>query len=287
MKAFCIWLIIAAFVPILTSFRVGNGQTPTPRLEDTSKERAIALTFASEDCNLPCFWGFVPGTTTTQEAKMMLQETFPEADQFDVKIPSEREGNETNRFSAYEFNLFSQNEMQVFMRLTFQNEYLNHAYLYFPFYEFPVWLPSKTLEPQHIFAEQAQIPKIYIGFYDTSTFGWALILVYDDFGIDYTFQFESGQFTRYSDDPIQLCPNMESNLSIELYLQQPKDLVPIADRMNSSAPSGWLQDNEYYKPVEFVTGLSAEEFVEALLDHPNECIEAYSYNELKSNGQEF
>lgn len=286
MKTIRVWTTIFTISLIITSFRLSLGQTPTPSLGETPKERAILLTQDTDICRLPCFWGFMAGETSKDHIKTILQSTFPEANQFDKKwTPSVPTVN--NNLSAYEFNLFSQDEIQITMNFIFQDEILDHGSIYFPFYQVPVWLPPNTLDPSNILSTVETVPDIYIGFFDTFTRAWTIIMAFEDFVIEYTLEFEKGQFIRNSDTPIEICADLENSLSIYIYIQQPNDPISVEDRIHSSTSRGWLQESTRFRPVEFVTGLTSGDFVETLVEHPDECIETYSYNELKSKGQDF
>jgi len=277
--------VLGLSISIASSVGTSLGQTPTN--PDSVTDRAINFLLNSPDCILPCFWGLVPGTTTEQEAKNFLQENFPEAEQFDVRIRLPSRQSDPNSLNGYEFNLYVADEFYSLMVLTFEDEYLNHASIDFSFYEIAVWLPPNSLEPQYLLPLQDDIPDIYIGFYDTAVLGWSLFAIYDDFAMSYSFYFDEGQFTRYSDEPTELCPKIENLAAIKLYIQPASDNVPIDYYINIGAGAGWIKRSNGFKSVDFVTGLSAEEFVTHLRENPNECIEAFSYNYLKSHGQEF
>jgi hypothetical protein len=261
---------------------------------NSAVEAAAELTANNELCRFPCFWGFTPGVTTQSELEEFLRTAFPEAEQYVLSPEFLETANQSYEPSAlteadtgYEFFLVIEDEINFGMSTSFREGLLTFTGI--GIHEPTSWLPPDTLEPGTLLSTQDAVPKIYIALYDTATLGWGLTVIYNDLGVaaEYTFLFEESHFTRYSDVPIQLCYRMEDSERISLSLQDPNLSTPVEDTINPTAPSGWLEESPGYKSVEFVTGLSTEEFISRMVNDPSGCIEAYSYNDLQARGMDF
>jgi hypothetical protein len=127
-------------------------------------------------------------------------------------------------------------------------------------------------------------PEIYFSI-NLSQRRYFLTLAYNE-GVlaDYAFelQVEGGVVSQNIDNPFLFCPTLDRTELIDLDLAN-------ADAQTLLENSGTQQfiSMDLVWTIERMTGLSVDEFIQQVIENPDECIELPSYPELIEMGYEF
>lgn len=298
--AFFCFTIVFFLVLINPALKAQTSQTTTPRPLPTPRPPnndllpilQKLLEKPMEDCILPCFWGVEPNETTTSEMLEIVTQAFAGNEFIHDELEYETEGEVEGKTIRYrQFTLifepagtfligFSVDEKSQIDRVDLAFSELNQ------------WLETPHMfELSQLFAVLGTPADIFvvIAIYptDTSEQFFYLYVGYPDKAVlvVYEFKFEDEEFT-FSDQPLQLCPRHTQNLRISVTLQSPDNNDHIKESWRelddptiSYGRSSWS--------VKDLLGIDVETFTQIILQNPDECIEAPSYNELKSKGFRF
>jgi hypothetical protein len=272
---------VLAFASIANIAR-GHDKIPTPTPSATpinlltshrTLEAIQTLMLADDDCTLPCFWGFVPGETALAHVEESVHSNL------DADLIADVDSSSQVVWRTLTV------ESRITALFTFEDNTLSliTAYLYEP-YE---WLPENRFELQHFLTEMDSTPDVYIGI-NSVTQLFFVVVIYNDADVmaEYAFEFKDDQFTE-TNSPIQLCLLPQQNLRTTIWLQDQDFYELVENQIFPTSPPGTIRSSDYYKSVEFNTGIDTEIFIEGLIKNPDDCVEAFSYVELRDRGYEF
>jgi hypothetical protein len=274
-------LLLAIFFVSLGNGRGSANTQPTPTAFPTAisildppqtLEEVQELLLPDDTCQLPCFWGFRPDFTTSDEVLSFTrrQDEFAGLDSFDVDYYFEdyREPKLTIIFLV-ESNMLEAMEITIMPG---------------------DWLPVGTFELSELLARMPSQPdEIYIML--TPVLGVVVMPVYADNGVVVHYQFHlkypGDRLDHQARTPLYLCPTFDSDNeifdeSVRLWLQN--DIGQAFLERYAEIEQG--TSNRYWS-VERMTGLTVAEFVEQVTEQSDECIELPSMPELREQGYEF
>ena len=238
-----------------------------PERPETLSDIQALLQSDGEDCQLPCFWGFRPGYSTEEEVFEFLQ-----------PVPI---GNNAPELHYY----FPEGPVQdsiFWLGFGVQEGIVSTIYVTL---ENPSeWLPAETLELPHLLSVMSSEPAIYFSI-NLSQRRYFLSLAYDEgVLVSYAFQLqvEGGIVSQNIDNPFLFCPTLDRNELIDLDLAN-EDAQTL---LENSGTQHFISIGLVWT-IERMTGLSVNEFIQQVIENPDECIELPSYPELIEIGYEF
>jgi hypothetical protein len=247
-----------------TSVTLTPTPIPLPERPETLADIQTLLQEVDEDCQLPCFWGFIPGHTTEEEVIEFLQPVAIGNNSPELQYIF-RQGEGEYPIFWLSFGITEGVVSTTYMTLENPSE----------------WLPSETLELPYLLSIISSTPSAYLSI-NITTQRTFLTLAYDE-GIMATYSFELhalGETLAEAD--FQFCPLIEENYDIIFKLRN----GDIDSLLEGYGIPLYVSRNKIW-PVERMTGMEVEEFVEQIIENPDECIELPSYAELLEMGYEF
>jgi len=243
-------------------------QIPLPERPETLTNIQALLQEPDEACELPCFWEVRPGYTTEEKIIEFLQpvavgNNAPELHfAFREKLSKE---------SIFDLSFGTKDGL-----VSETNVIINNP---------SEWLPPQTLELSHLLSIMPSTPSAYLSI-NITTQRIFLTIAYDE-GVlaQYAFAIRIGNDNVVSPkrkEPFLLCPEIKTNFHIILRLRD-------ANAQFMLKEYGVLSDSVSNKvwPVERMTGMKIDEFVEQIIANPDECIKLPSYPKLVEMGYEF
>lgn len=246
-------------------------QMPLPERPETLSDIQTLLQEADETCQLPCFWGIRPGYTPAADVIEFLE---PNAD-----FSSARESYAVEyyfREEGVQESLFS-----IGVGITNDVASLIEIIVNTP----SEWLPAETLELPHLLSIMQSSPQAYLSI-SLGQRRIFLTVAYDEGMLaQYPFTLRIGSnnvVSPNSDESFLFCPDLEENAFIKLRLRNENAQFLLEEY-------GTLSDavSDKIWTVERMTGMEVEDFVEQIIENPDECIELPSYPELIEMGYEF
>lgn len=237
-----------------------------PERPETLLDIQTLLQDQKGDCQLPCWWGVRPGTTTEEEVTEFLQP---------VGIGS----NSPELIYVFKDPLTA----NPLLYLEFSIKENLVTYTVMVIHNSAEWLPSKTLELPYLLSSTLSLSQATISI-SLAQGRIYMVLAYEEgILIQYAFEtvIEGNVISRDVDVPFQLCPTLEHTSDIVLHLND-MDVQSLL-KYYSTPPD---QDNRVWS-IEHMTGMTVEEFVKQIVEHPEECIELPSYPDLLEMGYEF
>jgi hypothetical protein len=239
-------------------------QIPLPERPETLSDIQALLQTPDEACQLPCFWEIRPGYTTEEEITEFLQPVAVGSNAPELHYAFREEPSQEAIFYI-SFGVEDGVVSSISVILDTPSE----------------WLPAETLELPHLLSIITSTPSAYLSINITTQRAF-LTFAYDE-GIMAAYSFElhiEGETLTESD--FQFCPVLEENYDIILRLSNDD----IASLLEEYGIPLYVSRNKTW-PVERMTGMEVEEFVEQIIENPDECIELPSYAELLEMGYEF
>lgn len=227
---------------------------PLPERPETLADIQTLLQEENSNCQLPCFWGFIPGQTTEEEVIEFLQpiaigNNAPELQY----VFRQAEGEDPIFWLSFGITEGVVSTTNV----TLENP--------------SEWLPSETLELPHLLSIMTSVPSAYLDINITTRRVFITLAYEEGVFAEYAFELHSiGESLAESD--FQFCPVLDENYLILLRLRNGN-----IDSLLRGART----------PLETMTGTEVEEFVEQIIENPGECIDLPSYAELLEMGYEF
>jgi hypothetical protein len=238
-----------------------------PARPETLSDIQALLQSDGEDCQLPCFWGFRPEQSTEDEVLDFLQ---PQAVGSNVPELIYYFTDPESQERLFSLNFGTQDQLVKSISVIIR--------------EPDSWLPTETLQLTDIISAMPSEPEIYFSI-NLSQRRYFLTLAYNE-GVlaDYAFelQVEGGVVSQNIDNPFLFCPTLDRTELIDLDLAN-------ADAQTLLENSGTQQfiSMDLVWTIECMTGLSVDEFIQQVIENPDECIELPSYPELIEMGYEF
>jgi len=234
--------------------------SPKPTLSLAEKEAvASELYKTNANCELPCWWGIIPGETTWTTAKLFLSS-------FAIKMS-------TGVYSESDLEFVAEVDVPVSEDLS-ENGILRQ-----PFYiydgivmiihpEMPQGI-SKIYTISQILNVYGRPPEVWLdalGVSFSDYFPFRVVLFYPEKGILVKYVDD----TEFVDDNLRGCPQDNSG---KLTLWSPNLELTFAGALNGTNALGTYGE-QYYKPLEEATEMDVETFYQTYLDPDTEtCIE--------------
>jgi len=226
-------------------------------------------------CDLPCILGLEPEQAQLSQVLTFLDLQNNEAMKNEYTLDYSYQNSDVSSDNHLLSILFHMNDNQLHS-ITVYMEKPND------------WLPMNTYHLQDILLSFQSTPEVYVAIKE-NLHEFFFVIVYNSEGVmaDYQYYFEDEEFEPSSTKRIILCPKVERNNSLVLWLQGKNNKKPIEDRIYPQMPSGSLRKDNFYRPIEQVMELTASEFVKQIKSNPDGCFQALSYDQLRRAGQEF
>ena len=244
--------------------------TSAPTLTAQERETYVReLLRTNASCELPCWWGIVPGATTWKEAEQFLQHVGA--------IVASTSGpdkstivHETGGFD-FEGEYISDHYTTVYNDIAFTElgGFVTSVHISSSGSANPIEFQSAFdyYSPQQVITKYGKPSRVWMtttslsGYGNTGKNGYDLWMFFDHLG------FLIGYEGRVEDAPIyHVCPRFENGediYSLDLYLQSPDDPSPIEKNdsiLNSGGRSSVLN-------IENAAGISVEEFYELFIQN--------------------
>lgn len=229
-------------------------QIPLPERPETLADIQTLLQEVDQNCHLPCFWGFIAGHTTEEEVIEFLQP---------VAI-----GNNAPELQ-YVFRQAEDEDPIFWLSFGITGGVVSTTYVTL---ENPSeWLPPETLELPNLLSIMTSVPTAYLDINITTRRVFITLAYEEGVFAEYAFELHSiGESLAESD--FQFCPVLDENYLILLRLRNGN-----IDSLLRGART----------PLETMTGTEVKDFVEQIIENPDECIDLPSYAELLEMGYEF
>lgn len=247
-------------------------QIPLPERPETLSDIQALLQEAEEICELPCFWGIQPGYTSAADVIGFLE---PDADfssaheSYAVEYYFREEGEQQPIFSI---DVGITDEVASLTEIIVSNP--------------SEWLPAETLELPHLLSIMQSLPQAYLSI-SLGQRRVFLIIAYDE-GVlaQYPFdlRIEGDVSSPTGDEPYLFCPSLEQNPFIKLRLSDSDARTMLEEYAIGFQPGATVIP---YWSVDRMTGLETGEFIQRIIENPDECIELLSYAELVDLGYPF
>ncbi len=241
---------------------------PLPERPETLSDVQTLLEETDESCQLPCFWGIRPGYTIEEEIIEFLQPVAVGNNAPELHlIFRDESGDEQIFYLGIGVNDGVVSEISVVLNKPSE------------------WLPSQTLELSRLLSIMPSTPDVYLSI-NLSQRRIFLKLAYPEgILVDYAFEVRLEIGTTVDptvDNPFLLCPSLEAT-ELTVFRLQDGGIDALLEEYNTPQ---LIELNRLWT-VERMTGLEVEEFVEQVIENPDECIELPSYPELTEMGYEF
>ncbi len=240
--------------------------TPTPLLEElfkASEERAriiVELIKTKTECDLPCWWGIVPGKTTWEEAERYLNEvglrTYPYPFSEDT-IAHEVGGNYFEKDFDIKFYFYEKSRMIDSIKISSDGHNLEGFQ--------QIW---EAYQPRIIIQKYGKPSRIWIisnySYGRSERRAYALLFFYDHLG----FLIEYSGVVEFK-PTYHICPWTDESEDVQvfyLYLQSPDNRRPL----EKLTPH--LEYPEYVKPIE-AGGLSVDDIYSLFLEEERPCFD--------------
>lgn len=237
-------------------------QMPLPERPETLADIQRMLQEMGEICQLPCFWGFRPGDTTEEEIVEFLQ-------------PVAIGNNAPELHYAFSEDPEQESLFYINFGVTDGVVSLTTVILDRP----SEWLPPQTLELPYLLSTTTSVPYIYSGI-NITTRRIFITIIRDGVYAQYAFELHIEGALLESN--LHFCPVPEENPLI-LFRLRDQD----ADFLVEEYGIPEMVSRNKTWPIERMTGMEVQEFVDQIIESPNECIELPSYSELVEMGYEF
>jgi hypothetical protein len=231
------------------------------------------LLLPHEECTLPCFWEFRPGFSTIDEVAAFLQLKTGIGYFEDILV--------------LDYHFIEEGSTDPIFSITFTVDQGILSWMQVFLEDLDEWLPDNTLSMATLFERVDSEPEIYVSI-NAATNMFFVLVVHNDKGVmaQYAFEFQEDEFTE-SNNPIILCPLMERNTSLVLWLQNEDQPTPVQEHIDLPPRSNINGLRDIDESIEFFTGMDSATFIDHITNHATECIEAFSYIELRRRGYVF
>jgi hypothetical protein len=234
----------------------------TPTLTDSEREKYIMDLFKpNAECGLPCWWGIVPGETTSNETLQFLNEIGESAaliPQSDGTVVYDAGGFDLEKMKIYNHVSFYE-KSGLIDAISIRSEGHNlEGFL-------QVWDPYKL---KQIVQKYGKPSRIWINssysYGNSKRRGYDLLIFYDNYGILIAY---SG-IVKF--DPIyHFCPwfdQVEDIQTIKMYLQSPENPLALERLTN------YLINPEYTVPIEN-GGLTVDDLYSIFIEEEQPCFD--------------
>ena len=228
-------------------------------------EQVRLLMQVTEECMLPCFWGFMPGENTVDDVISFIQ---PERDL------SHLEGQ-----YILEYFFFEDNTDSILVSLNFWIDDNRLYRISGSIGELTRLLPENSIALPNLL-RLLNSAEIYIGV-NITTFVASIVVIDDSTGImiQYIlpFQVRADEVSPTSEEPVWLCPHIDHPYrDISVTLQNPQFETPISD---STALGRSMQTGDHYLTLEESVNGDVEAIIEQIIQDPDYCIETLTYRQ--------
>lgn len=272
----CISLIVLTITVI--SFFIsleGGTDIEIPSAPETIEE-VQQLMQITEECTLPCFWGFVPGEHTV-------------VDVFNFVQPEYELISEQGAFILEYY--YSENDIEpplVSLNFWIEGDRLNmiSAVINEPLRI----LPDNSVGLQNLLMILNSEPEIYIAA-NSTTLTFSMVIIDDHAGImvQYILPFQvlSDVLSPTSEAPVLLCPSINQYRTVSLWLQSANLDTPVSvngelgQRIRSERNS---QATGHYLTLEEIVNDEIDIVIEQLIENPDFCIEGLTYQQILELG---
>ncbi len=239
------------------TYTPGPTNTPRPTLSaDEAQDLTLDLLENNADCQLPCWWGFIPGETNWQTAESFLS-TFVSKIEF-VGSPTK------SLYSGYVILPVLEDIYPISLQhvYTIRNDIIDVIDIHItniPTYSLPQILDTYG-KPEEVWVLTARKPRE-----GNLPFDFALFYPQHRFMIDYSVQ------GPLQGDDILRCPTLEA--SILLTTWSPEKEFTFAEVINRRIP----RSATAFLPLETATGMTIDDFFQVFKETDNsECLKTPS-----------
>lgn len=241
----------------------GNAFVPSPRQEENALVKRLT---SNSGCELPCWWGIVPGKTTSQSAqRLFLQLGKSVAHREDPNLGTTYTASLFGRHSPYPFDYVVEHRWYDHNGIVYLFGVTGYSLNWSPPQHFTQdWQRYSLHEALTRYGQPSHVLLHYWNF------GWqySIGLVYEDKGfvIQYVgLIIDEGK--ESSEKPVIFCPTQNRPTSISIWMTDPTGEYPITQAF-AEFGYGYPDPMEFYviSSLEEVSGISMKTFYETFLN---------------------
>jgi hypothetical protein len=261
--------------------------TATPFPTNTPGESQLMMTLQelmspNGECTLPCFWGFVPGETTTSDIFEAVSEIDEEnilTDQL-ADTPVRGENGEL----AYHLILrFEENTSLLVSFSTRENVLVRISGIVSEPFDL---LMNSVFEVSELLQMLGEPTDIFIALWGPNPSLFYFTLVYNSNGVMIRYAINPQASFREvdPDDPLQICPSLENTERIWFWLQNADTETLVEENLP------FLRDDSLSRAnwsLERISNMNIGDFTQLLIDDPSLCFGIFSINQLRELGYNF
>jgi hypothetical protein len=247
---------------------------PPTREPDNELLPILEELMETEICTLPCLWGLQPAVTTVDELHEFTSHYF------DMEL-HELDGSRVglDGMVLYSFFLLFQSRGSIRINYRTQDELLIQTNIHVVGAE--NWFDQNPFELSTLVQTLGTPTDVYIAINPTNPLTYSLALVYNHDGVMVEYVILPDDYE--ADKPLRVCSQTdETTLVIEIWLQAVDSDTLVVDNLVPS-PYNTPRYGAFWT-VEQMTGIDVESFTQHFLTSSDECIETYSFNELRELG---
>lgn len=282
----CVKLLIA--IVLLLSFNYATfaqedvEPSATPSTDDLQNQELLSaiteLLQPDDDCQLPCFWGFVPGITTVADVETFWTTV--------LDTPIEPINADDGRIFATFWTDFvpQSGYTDISIEMTFSDNTLSR--LNVGTFNTSIWLEDDWISLTDAIKELTDDTEFFIRV-NKGDISVLLINAKANIMLQKTYRLRVNEniISPKSLEPLLLCPTTDNLFYTSLWLLDGDIPISLEEILGTQIVTG--RELAPYQPINFMTNLSADEFSEFVLENPNDCIEMLSYSELLELGYSF
>ena len=230
------------------------------------------------NCELPCFWGFYPGTSTVSD----VQEFWTAAFKTPIKTTHSEDGRILASFWTNFLREYGLADISITMTFKQNVLWLFKVSTFNPL----MWLEDDWVSLQSALQQLSGDNNSFIRI-TVGSVSLVLINMESNILIHKTYQLHTlgNTISPDSSEPLLLCPTENNLISSELWLLDDETPISLEEILGNSIRFG--RELAPYQPIELMTNLNDDEFSDFIREHPEECIELLSYSELMELGYGF
>ena len=257
-------------------------EIPTVPPAEETLPVVLELLTIDENCMLPCFWDFELGESTTQETTDFVVEAFGQVPYIAIYDENEDPNNLLDSSSRgmdfyATFLPLTDGQLEIIFRSI--DDILVRVDI--KLFKSANWIEKNPFILPVLLSTYGEPTKVYLRYSGASTIGYTLAVVYEEQGFIVEYGFGNNPSSnqrllseRITDDGrLLICAKDTTYDTIHLTLQIDGNPIPLTKVLQPP-----LKTPSVFRPfwdIEDMTGLTIEEFMDAFVDNPEACIEAF------------
>jgi hypothetical protein len=244
-----------------------------------------------EDCSLPCFAGIRPGETTLPEIQELAIDLFDGDEAILERFDRPFERDDDLLIYTMTFNRFAvSGSFSLSFMILPEEETLHRFYAHLNHPE--NWFESSDLGISKVMSALGEPDEVYLSISAAQPPYFDIAFGYEIRGtlFRYKYFFEPEQLTQ-SEEPIPLCGSWSNTYSADIWIQAvDEELYEALLEENLRLEEDEDMDEMVYRafwPLERMTNWNIEDLTEFLVDNPEWCFDALSYEELLESGYSY